>query len=120
MNNIVTGDGDANDLLTNQPSTSHANDDSKSSELNSWTFNKLQEVLTLCQVPAKTPEDALKRKFEFWETQPVPKLDENPKSNESIEREKTVEEIRKDSYPLPQEFTWDTLDVNNEATVCII
>ena len=94
--------------------------------MNAWTYNKLQdikkavEMLNLYQGsgPAKTPEDALKKKYEFWETQPVPKLDEIPAGNEPIEGPKSKEQIKKESLNLPIGFVWDTLDINDESIVC--
>jgi glycylpeptide N-tetradecanoyltransferase len=96
-----------------------------SEELNTWTYNKLQdikkavEMLNLYQGggPAKTPEDAMKKRYDFWETQPVPKLDETPNENTAIEPNKSKDDIRKDSLNLPQAFIWDTLDVNDESIV---
>ncbi len=96
-----------------------------SEELNTWTYNKLQdikkavEMLNLYQGggPAKTPEDAMKKRYDFWETQPVPKLDETPNENAPIEPNKSKDDIRKDSLNLPQAFVWDTLDVNDESIV---
>lgn len=32
------------------------------------------EVLTMQQKPAKTPEEALSKSYQFWNTQPVPKM----------------------------------------------
>lgn len=32
------------------------------------------EVFTLSQKPAKTQEEAMKKHYEFWNTQPVPKM----------------------------------------------
>jgi len=100
----------------------------ESEELNAWTYNKLQdikkavEMLNLYQGggPAKTPEDALKKKYEFWETQPVPKIDETPDANVPIEADKSKDQIRKDSLNLPQGFVWDTLDINDESIVRLI
>lgn len=32
------------------------------------------EVFTMQQKPAKTPEEALTKSYQFWNTQPVPKM----------------------------------------------
>lgn len=32
------------------------------------------EVLNFQQKPAKTPEEALHKQYQFWNTQPVPKM----------------------------------------------
>lgn len=53
------------------------------------------------------------KKFTFWSTQPVPKLNEEIVTNESIEPDKDISEIRKEPYTLPDGFKWDTLDLNN-------
>lgn len=70
------------------------------------------EVLNLQQKPAKTTEEALHKSYQFWSTQPVPKLDEKILANEPIEPPKTAEEIRSEPYTLPGEFCWDTLNLN--------
>ncbi|KAJ0182546.1 hypothetical protein K1T71_001915 [Dendrolimus kikuchii] len=70
------------------------------------------EVLNLHQKPAKTTEEALHKSYQFWSTQPVPKMDEKIVSNEPIEPPKSVEEIRAEPYTLPDGFQWDTLNLN--------
>lgn len=45
------------------------------------------EAFNLQQKPAKTPEEAMNKQYQFWNTQPVPKMGKNcnalslPKSN---------------------------------------
>lgn len=75
-------------------------------------IQKAMEMLNFHQGPAKTHEEALRKSYEFWSTQAVPKLDEVITSNEPIEPDKKIEDIRKEPYSLPQGFMWDTLDVN--------
>lgn len=70
------------------------------------------EVLNLHQKPAKTTEEALHKSYQFWSTQPVPKMDEKILSNEPIEPPKSSEEIRAEPYTLPDGFHWDTLNLN--------
>lgn len=53
------------------------------------------------------------QKFAFWSTQPVPKMNEVVETNESIEPNKDVSEIRQEPYTLPDGFKWDTLDLND-------
>ncbi|CAJ0639488.1 8925_t:CDS:10 [Entrophospora sp. SA101] len=50
----------------------------------------------------------------FWNTQPVPKLDEVIEKNEAIEKNTPHDEIRKEPYNLPKEFEWTSLELNNE------
>ncbi|CAH1155506.1 unnamed protein product [Phaedon cochleariae] len=70
------------------------------------------EVFSLSQKPAKTSEEALKKSYQFWNTQPVPKLDEKITGNEAIEPNKEVTEIRAEPYTLPDGFMWDTLNLD--------
>lgn len=50
------------------------------SKMNQITFNNLKdieramEMLSMYPASPKSTEEALKRKYEFWQTQPVPKL----------------------------------------------
>uniref|UniRef100_A0A1A9ZDY8 Glycylpeptide N-tetradecanoyltransferase n=1 Tax=Glossina pallidipes TaxID=7398 RepID=A0A1A9ZDY8_GLOPL len=53
------------------------------------------------------------KQFAFWSTQPVPKLNEEITTNECIEPDKDMSEIRAEPYALPDGFKWDTLDLNS-------
>ncbi|XP_061811478.1 glycylpeptide N-tetradecanoyltransferase 2 isoform X2 [Nerophis lumbriciformis] len=79
-------------------------------------IQKLQDIqrameLLSCQGPAKSIDDATKHKYQFWDTQPVPKLNEVVTGHGPIEADK--ENIRQEPYSLPQGFMWDTLDLSN-------
>lgn len=67
---------------------------------------------------APRTENELKGKDEwkFWETQPVPQLGTtiSKGTNEAIQPDKTIDEIKKDNFSLPDGFKWDDLDLNNE------
>ncbi|XP_076361396.1 glycylpeptide N-tetradecanoyltransferase 2-like isoform X1 [Tachypleus tridentatus] len=79
-------------------------------------LKKAMEVLTLNvgqEGPAKTAEEALHKRYEFWETQPVPKIDEKVVDFGPIESPKNEDDIRKTPYSLPQGFKWDTLDITD-------
>ncbi|XP_042897135.1 glycylpeptide N-tetradecanoyltransferase 2 isoform X2 [Parasteatoda tepidariorum] len=81
-------------------------------------IKKAMEILNLNMVhqgPAKTHEEAIRKHFEFWDTQPVPKISDEigANANEPIEPDKTIDEIRKEPLSLPQGFQWDTLDIDN-------
>lgn len=75
-------------------------------------IRKAMEHLTFQQKPAKTAEEALQKQYQFWNTQPVPKMDEKITCNEPIEPDKGIQEIRQESYSLPDGFKWDTLNLN--------
>lgn len=70
--------------------------------------------------PAKTRDEALRKHFEFWDTQPVPKLDEDVTVNEVIETDKPADELRKEPYSLPSDFHWETLDLNEPLVVSVV
>ncbi|RKP02515.1 hypothetical protein CXG81DRAFT_10699 [Caulochytrium protostelioides] len=59
------------------------------------------------------------RKHPFWDTQPVPKLDEAPDSGEQgpIELDQSPDQIRQTPYPLPAGFMWSTIDPTNETEI---
>lgn len=71
----------------------------------------------------------------FWTTQPVPQLgksnrfsemaclnndlgDQPPAEDGYIEPTKKIEEVRQEPYPLPKDFEWSTLDLNDPKQVC--
>ncbi|KAF2368960.1 Myristoyl-CoA:protein N-myristoyltransferase N-terminal [Trinorchestia longiramus] len=53
--------------------------------------------------------------FQFWNTQPVPSIDEQIQEgvNEPIEDDKEVSDIRAEPYNLPAGFHWETLDIQS-------
>ncbi|KAL7286435.1 glycylpeptide N-tetradecanoyltransferase [Trichogramma pretiosum] len=55
------------------------------------------------------------KSYEFWNTQPVPKLDEKIETNEAIEPDK--ESVRAEPYSLPEGFHWDTLSLDDPAVL---
>lgn len=65
----------------------------------------------------KTTEEALKKTYKFWDTQPVPKLGEDVSECGSIEDNIPIDEVRSEPYTLPQEFVWDTLDISDEKVL---
>uniref|UniRef100_W5KFS1 Glycylpeptide N-tetradecanoyltransferase n=1 Tax=Astyanax mexicanus TaxID=7994 RepID=W5KFS1_ASTMX len=68
-------------------------------------------LFSLGQGPPKNLQDARKHNFRFWNTQPVPKLDEEVTTHGPIQSEK--QSVREESYSLPEGFCWDTLDLGN-------
>lgn len=54
----------------------------------------------------------------FWATQPVPQLgDEASLDDGFIEPNKSREEVRQDAYPLPKDFEWSILDINDSKQI---
>ncbi|XP_035162735.1 glycylpeptide N-tetradecanoyltransferase 2 isoform X4 [Callithrix jacchus] len=74
-------------------------------------IQRAMELLSACQGPARNIEEAAKHRYQFWDTQPVPKLDEVITSHGAIEPDK--DNVRQEPYSLPQGFMWDTLDLSN-------
>uniref|UniRef100_A0AAY4CM71 Glycylpeptide N-tetradecanoyltransferase n=1 Tax=Denticeps clupeoides TaxID=299321 RepID=A0AAY4CM71_9TELE len=85
--------------------------------VNSLPADKLQEIqkaielFSVGQGPAKTMEEASRRSYQFWDTQPVPKLGEMVTSHGCIEPDK--DHIREEPYSLPTGFSWHALDLGN-------
>lgn len=65
----------------------------------------------------KSTEEAIKKKYAFWETQPVPKMTDDVQTCESIQEDKKAEEIKPQPYHLPDGFSWEVLDVYDENTL---
>jgi glycylpeptide N-tetradecanoyltransferase len=62
--------------------------------------------------------------YKFWNTQPVPKIDEGSggdtvasEYHKAIEPDKTIAEIKQDPYALPEGFVWETLHLENETVL---
>ncbi|XP_037702571.1 glycylpeptide N-tetradecanoyltransferase 2 isoform X2 [Choloepus didactylus] len=72
-------------------------------------IQRAMELLSACQGPARSLEDAAEHRYQFWDTQPVPKLNEVVTSHGAIEPDK--DNVRQEPYSLPQGFMWDTLDL---------
>ncbi|XP_059515701.1 glycylpeptide N-tetradecanoyltransferase 2 isoform X5 [Myotis daubentonii] len=74
-------------------------------------IQRAMELLSACQGPTRNIGEAAKHKYQFWDTQPVPKLNEVITSHGAIEADK--DNVRQEPYSLPQGFMWDTLDLGN-------
>ncbi|EHB17663.1 Glycylpeptide N-tetradecanoyltransferase 2 [Heterocephalus glaber] len=69
------------------------------------------ELLSACQGPARNIDEAAKCRYQFWDTQPVSKLNEIITSHSAVEPDK--DSVCQEPYSLPQSFMWDTLDLSN-------
>ncbi|XP_064895933.1 glycylpeptide N-tetradecanoyltransferase 1-like isoform X2 [Columba livia] len=76
-------------------------------------IQKAIELFSVGQGPAKTMEEASKRSYQFWDTQPVPKLGEVVNTHGPVEPDK--DNIRQEPYTLPQGFSWDALDLGDRG-----
>ncbi|KAI9570484.1 N-myristoyl transferase [Boletus coccyginus] len=54
----------------------------------------------------------------FWATQPVPQLGDGPPTEDGyIEPTKAIEDVRQEPYPLPKDFEWSILDLNDPKQI---
>lgn len=60
----------------------------------------------------KKKEEGPKEKYAFWDSQPVPKIQSNVEETGPIEN-KTLDEVRKEPYNLPKNYSWYDLDIND-------
>jgi glycylpeptide N-tetradecanoyltransferase len=79
---------------------------------------KLDEVMKI----GKDAAGASSKTYKFWNTQPVPKIDEGSlasaaDTHKPIEEDKPISEIKQDPYPLPEGFVWDTLELDSEVVL---
>ena len=70
-------------------------------------------------VKLQTADEAAKKTYEFWSTQPVRQIDEeiNTSTNEAIAPNVPYEALRHDPYSLPDGFHWDTLNLDDPLVV---
>jgi len=66
------------------------------------------------QVAQKGPGGMSKKDWAFWNTQPVPKFDEEITDEDMGPIEGKRDNVRKEPYSLPNGFEWDTVDINNK------
>lgn len=110
-------DGEVNGKDAPQPESNESND--QKTETVSKSIRMAMEALTLAAGAsfgkgAKTPEAAMRKNYQFWSTQPVPKLSENVQENAPIESDKKPHEIRTEPYPLPDGYRWDALNIDDK------
>lgn len=64
--------------------------------------------------PAHSLEEAKKKTYQFWSSQPVQKFTDGKVENvnEPVEPDKMISDIRPESYSLPTGFVWDTINLD--------
>ncbi|KAJ3050967.1 hypothetical protein HK097_008060 [Rhizophlyctis rosea] len=83
-------------------------------------FLKQAKMLNLNGTVANSEQRARKtakdmKEYKFWQTQPVRKVDENVVTNGPIMPDLPREELQQEPYPLPKDFEWSLIDIDNEA-----
>ncbi|TPX62464.1 hypothetical protein SpCBS45565_g07025 [Spizellomyces sp. 'palustris'] len=75
----------------------------------------IRNLATNDQRTRRNPKDM--DQYKFWKTQPVPRVDEKIEQNGPIEPDMKREELRQEPYPLPKEFEWSLIDIEDEAQI---
>ncbi|KAI9816048.1 MAG: glycylpeptide N-tetradecanoyltransferase [Pycnora praestabilis] len=72
----------------------------------------LSDLLTGLAVGGKNQKDMAS--YKFWQTQPVPRFDDQAQSEEGPIKMIDPERVPKEPSPLVEGFGWDTMDLTNE------
>ncbi|XP_018583871.2 glycylpeptide N-tetradecanoyltransferase 1-like isoform X1 [Scleropages formosus] len=86
-------------------------------KVNALPEEKIQEVrkairlFLMSQGPARTLEEAGRRSYLFWDTQPVPKIGETVTSHCCVVPDPSS--VREEPLSLPPGFAWDSLDLEH-------
>nr|XP_019938578.1 PREDICTED: glycylpeptide N-tetradecanoyltransferase 1-like [Paralichthys olivaceus] len=63
----------------------------------------------------KTLQQAKRHNYRFWDTQPVPRLDDTITTHGPIAEAEVS--VREEPFSLPQGFSWDTLDLSSSTVL---
>jgi glycylpeptide N-tetradecanoyltransferase len=115
----------AENAKTESPHAENSADNNEAmlpTSLDSQEVMKTLKALNLTDLRKLSKEVAGSTKvYKFWNTQPVPKINEASEEmsesefHKAIEADKAISEIKQDPYALPEGFVWDTLDLTNEV-----
>ncbi|DBA00584.1 TPA: hypothetical protein N0F65_007713 [Lagenidium giganteum] len=78
-------------------------------------FLRVLKQLNLVKPPKPAP--AAKKEYKFWQTQPVPGIDEFPEDHAPIDAPKSVNDVRQEPYQMPPGFLWDEIDLTVDEQV---
>ena len=96
--------------------TSTDNSGAISAELAAELATKIQLLqATSTTTAAKDISDAKQHTYQFWTTQPVPKLDDKITENTYIKPPLAANELRHEPLPLPEPFVWSEIDILNDT-----
>lgn len=90
--------------------------------------NKLAELLGRSQLSSgsnDTGDDGQPKEHKFWSTQPVPQINSTEEVDDDDDDDlqdggmpfevKTIEDVRKEPFPLIDSFEWSNIDVKNDS-----
>ncbi|CAI4229046.1 unnamed protein product [Auanema sp. JU1783] len=91
-----------------------SSDDAKA--MNSISLKQAINLQQLSRQLGDMSTDESSKSFAFWNTQPVPKMDEfvDETVNSFIEPNVSLDKIRQEPYSLPDAFAWSDVDLNDE------
>ncbi|XP_042252308.1 glycylpeptide N-tetradecanoyltransferase 1-like [Thunnus maccoyii] len=78
-------------------------------------IQKALHLFSFGSILPKTMQQAKKHTYQFWDTQPVPKLGDSITTHGQITEGEAS--VRKEPYSLPQGFSWDTLDLTSPTVL---
>lgn len=81
-------------------------------ETNNMSNKKINEILQNNLIP-KTLEQAKLRKYNFWDKQPVPRINDNISKENFIKKIK-FDELNYNPIKLPDDFKWVTYNIDND------
>uniref|UniRef100_A0A8D1W3Q1 Glycylpeptide N-tetradecanoyltransferase n=1 Tax=Sus scrofa TaxID=9823 RepID=A0A8D1W3Q1_PIG len=71
-------------------------------------IQRAMELLSACQGPARNIDEAAKHRYQFWDTQPVPKLNHSLSTHLSQKTQKT--NVIQNHCQFPQKIMWESVD----------
>jgi len=77
------------------------------------TENLRRAMEMLNNQPGGSKDDPASKEYQFWSTQPVPKIGEVITTNEAINPDPPLDQVRSEPYSLPTGFQWDTLNLDD-------
>ncbi|KIK57706.1 hypothetical protein GYMLUDRAFT_75318 [Collybiopsis luxurians FD-317 M1] len=119
--NALTGKSIPDALVEKVLETVQAQGGEASEQANAENVRQALEHLKIMDVvKGKAGPGGINKKdmgeHKFWSTQPVPQMGEGPPEVDGyIEPSKPLEEVRQEPYPLPKDFEWTVIDVNDSG-----
>lgn len=77
---------------------------------------KILDQLSKLATSSETKQEKASQEHKFWSTQPVPRPADSCEVKEGpIELSRTIEEVRQEPYPLPPEFKWSIISIDDPS-----
>jgi len=83
------------------------------------TIQEALATLSLLEAQTKKGSEGSSATHAFWDYQPVPKIEDEikPEESGSIDSIKTVEEVQKEPFALLKEFEWCEMNIDDEKEI---